>query len=98
MNDDTNTAADTHRIEVTIPDRVIIHLYTLMLIAKGAKAHEADVSIAVGKKRVDGKSVMGLLDLLGPGHRQVTIEADGDDAENALESMKRLIEEGLFED
>ena len=80
-----------------IPDQVVVHLRTVMLFAEAASKFNADIRVAVGEQSVNGKDVMELLVLLGPGHRELQISAEGPDAPAALAALQRLVAKDLFE-
>lgn len=83
---------------VKIPDRVVVHLRTVMLFAEAASRFSSDIRVAVGEQTVNGKDVMELLVLLGPGHRELQIVAEGPDAGAALAALQTLVAKSLFEE
>jgi phosphocarrier protein len=52
---------------------------------------KSDVFIEKDGKRVNGKSIMGILMLAASKGSQIRVEADGHDAEEALDSVEELI-------
>ncbi len=80
-----------------IPDQVVVHLRTVMLFAEAASKFSSDVRVAVGEQSANGKDVMDLLILLGPGHRELQICTEGPDAAPALAALQNLIAKDLFE-
>lgn len=62
-----------------------------------AKAYGCDVSLTVGDKTVDGKSIMALLMLGAPVGSQLQLETSGDEADEALAALQALVEAGFDE-
>ena len=86
------------QIEVTLPDRVVVHLRTVMQFAEVASEYGAAVRVSAGGKDVNGKDVMDLLTLMGAGHRRISIAAKGDDASAVLRALEELIAAGFGEE
>ena len=82
---------------VTILNELGLHARTATRLVECAKQFECKVWLSHKNRRVDGKSIMGLLTLAaGPG-MQLEIETRGSDAELALVALCRLIASGFAE-
>lgn len=76
---------------VSVVHRQGLHARPAALFVQLAKQFDCRVTVRKGRKIVDGKSIMGLLTLAaGPGAR-VSIVTDGQDAEEALERLAKLV-------
>ncbi|MDF7637484.1 phosphocarrier protein HPr [Leuconostocaceae bacterium ESL0958] len=73
-----------------------IHARPATLLVQAASKYTADVTLIYQGKEVNLKSIMGVMSL-GVGHgADVTIKADGDDADQALAAVTKVMEdEGL---
>ena len=93
-------AAPTPRVResvVKIPDGVVVHLRTVTQIVEAASRYSCDIRVAVGGKSASAKDVLDMLTLLGPGHRELSISADGADADAAVEALEKLVAKDLLE-
>lgn len=83
--------------EVTITNRLGLHARAAARFVATASAFDADIHVCRAERRVNGKSIMGLMMLAAGRGTTITVEAEGADAENAIESITRLVEEGFDE-
>jgi Phosphotransferase System HPr (HPr) Family len=61
------------------------------LFVQEANRYAADVFVEVNDKRVNAKSIMGIMSLaIRPG-TEITLIAEGSDAEQAVSSLKALV-------
>ncbi|MCA9265649.1 MAG: HPr family phosphocarrier protein, partial [Planctomycetales bacterium] len=58
---------------------------------------ESQVDVIKDGNRVDGKSILGVLTLVAEQGTDLTIEARGRDAEDALSALAGLVEQGFDE-
>jgi len=64
------------------------------LLVQEASKYESNIYIEVDDKRINAKSIMGMMTLgLVPGE-QVTVTADGTDEEKAIEGIEKYLTEG----
>ena len=66
-------------------------------VASLAQCFFADVRIAMDGRRVDGRSVLGLLTLAAPCGARLELEAEGPEAEAVVEALAGLIGRGFDE-
>ncbi|ABO51557.1 Phosphotransferase system, phosphocarrier protein HPr [Desulforamulus reducens MI-1] len=59
---------------------------------KAANQFHAEISLEKGGHRVNGKSIMGLMELANRNEGGVTLMAEGEDAPRALEVLGNLLE------
>lgn len=78
---------------VTIDNPEGLHARPAELVARTALKYKAKVELINGTLRVDAKSILHVLTLGAQQGTQLTVEADGEDAEQAVEALVRLIAE-----
>ena len=76
---------------VAVPPGVGLHARPAALFVKAAAGFSASIRLRLGEKEVDGKSILGVMQLGAAGGTTVEILADGTDAEMALDSLAALI-------
>lgn len=65
---------------------------TLAMLVQIAGNHKSQVNLECGGRRINAKSIMGMMTLAMDHGDDVTIIADGPDEESAVLEMKRFIE------
>ena len=81
--------------EVTIVNQKGLHARASAEFVKLAQRFDAEVAVTKGGQTVGGSSIMSLLMLqAGPG-TTILIETDGPEAEEALEALTELVEDGV---
>lgn len=73
-----------------------LHARPAALFVKAARKFKCEVTVSAGKLQTNGKSIVGLMTLGIGGGARLTIEADGDDAEQAVEELERLLVEHIW--
>ena len=75
--------------EFTILNKLGIHARPAAQFVKTASGFDCEIRVEKDGEEVDGKSIMGLM-MLAAGHGSViTVTAEGDDAEAALDAIER---------
>ncbi len=59
----------------------------IALLVQVASKYESSVYVACGDKRVNAKSIMGMMSLALPGGTELTVTTDGTDEEAAMENI-----------
>ncbi len=82
-------------------NRLGLHARPSTLIASTAAKFESDIFLIKEEEngevmRVNAKSLFGIMMLTAPMGTELTIEAEGPDAEEAVEALVRLIEVEKF--
>ncbi len=72
-----------------------LHARPAQLLARTALEYKSQVELVNGTMRVDAKSILHVLTLGAQQGTQLTIEANGEDAEHAVEALERLITSGF---
>ena len=79
-------------ITVTVVDPVGLHARPATVAVNAASKFKSDVQISYKGKSVNMKSIMGVMSLGIPTQSEITISADGDDEEAALETIKEVLQ------
>ena len=81
----------TVKREVKIKNKAGLHARPAALFVQIANKFESDITILKDDQEVNGKSIMGILMLAAERGSVVTIVAEGDDAENAVEELSEVL-------
>lgn len=82
--------------DVVVGSRIGLHGRPAAIVVKTAQAQQVTVKISIGEKPpVDARSIIAVLALGAHGGDTVTIEADGDGADTALDAMAEVLAKDL---
>jgi len=77
--------------KVVLKNKTGLHARPAALFVQKAGQFTSDVSITLGSKEVNAKSIMGVMSLgAGPGS-EIIIKAEGEDAQQAVDALAELI-------
>lgn len=62
-------------------------------VTQAAMRHQATVTLTVGDRRADARSVLAVMGLGAPAHAEVRVEATGPDATAAADEIARILTE-----
>ncbi len=85
------------RVNVTISNKLGLHARASAKLTKTASAFRSDVHISRGDRRVNAKSIMGVMMLAAGLGVEVELDAVGDDAQAAITALVALIEDKFGE-
>ena len=77
--------------EVQITNKLGLHARASAKLTQMASSYKCDVWLSRNGRRVNAKSIMGVMMLAAGRGAMVTIDAEGDDAEAALAALQKLI-------
>lgn len=89
--------------EIVAEKRVIIvnpqglHLRPADLFARMANNFQSQIDLVKDDQRVDGKSILGIVTLMATQGTELAIQAKGPDANDALQALVNLVEQGFLE-
>ena len=83
---------------VEIRNKLGLHARAAAKIVNVANAYEADIYFEREGVEVNGKSLLGILNLACPKGSIVSVKAEGPDADLAMEGLRKLIEDKFGED
>ncbi|MBP6062791.1 MAG: HPr family phosphocarrier protein [Fusobacteriaceae bacterium] len=81
---------------VEIKNKAGLHARPASLFVQTAAKFEAEVIVKCDGEEINGKSIMGLMLLAAEQGRVLTLEIDGPDENEMLESLRDLIEVKKF--
>lgn len=84
--------------EFTIQNKLGIHARPAAQFVKTASRFSSEIRVEKDGEEVDGKSIMGLM-MLAAGHGSViSVSAEGEDSDAALDALAGLIDRKFEED
>ncbi len=81
-----------------IENELGLHARAATLLVQTANRYEAEVEVEKDGTRVNGKSIMGVLMLVAAKGTQISVHAEGPDAEEAVVAIAALIENKFNEE
>jgi phosphocarrier protein HPr len=69
-----------------------LHARPASLFVQTAKQFDAEIEVSHGDQRANAKSILGVLTLGAEQGAEITIHAEGQDAEEALKALQTLVE------
>lgn len=76
---------------VTIINRLGLHARAATKFVNLASGFSSDVRLTKEHRCVDGKSIMGVMMLAASQGTELTLEAEGEDAQSAIDALQDLI-------
>jgi phosphocarrier protein HPr len=76
---------------VVIKNKQGLHARPAALFVQIANKFDSDIAVSKGKTKVNGKSIMGIMMLEAGKGAKITINAVGDDAEQAVTDLEKLL-------
>ena|SRR3990172_3325489 len=86
---------ETRRVTISAPNG--LHIRSAALFVDLARRFASSIHVVKGQQRVDGKSALDLLTLAAEHGTEVVLEAEGGDAEAALDALEKLINNNFSE-
>lgn len=83
-------------MELVINNRLGFHVRPIQRFAELAQVFRSDIEVRIEDRKASGKSVMGLMRLLGKHGSVMKVTAKGGDAPAALGVLKFLVENNFF--
>ena len=85
------------QIQAMIVNRLGLHARPSAALTQTATRFKSEVWLSKGARRVNGKSIMGVMMLAAARGATLTIEANGPDEDEALAALAALIASGFGE-
>ncbi len=76
---------------LTVRNKLGLHARPAALFVQIANKYDAQISVKKGGQIVNGKSIMGIMMLAASRGSKIFIIAKGDDAQQAVEELERLV-------
>ncbi len=77
---------------ITISNKLGLHARASAKLTKLAGGFKSEMHLSRNGRRVNAKSIMGVMMLAAGMGSQVDIEVEGPDAQDAMDALRRLIE------
>ena len=84
--------------QATIVNQEGLHARPAARIVRLASAFAAEITLSKDGMDVNGKSIMGVMMLAAECGSEITIRANGPDAEQAVQALAELVANGFGED
>jgi len=81
-----------------ISNKLGLHARPSAKLTQAASRFAAEIHLLRGTRRVNAKSIMGVMMLAAGQGATVTVQAEGDDAEQAVQAIGQLIDDGFGEE
>ncbi|HOB35296.1 MAG: HPr family phosphocarrier protein [Firmicutes bacterium] len=78
--------------KVTVRNKTGLHARPAALFVQKANQFKSEISIVKGEKEVSAKSIMGVMSLAVSQGTEITIKAQGEDAQQAVDALVELVE------
>jgi phosphocarrier protein len=78
--------------ELEIKNKLGLHARAAAKLVHCAARYKSDIKIRKGEEEVDGKSILGILLLAAGRGATITVRANGEDEQAALEDIQKLID------
>ena len=85
-------------VEVQIVNRLGLHARAAARFVHLANSFKSRIIVVKADSRVDGKSILGLLTLAASKGTRLRLSADGEDEQEALGSLVKLVRERFGEE
>ena len=84
--------------EALVVNRLGLHARPSAKLTATASKFKSEVWLSKGSRRINAKSIMGVMMLAAAKGSTLVIEADGADEREAVEALRQLIDSGFGED
>jgi phosphocarrier protein len=78
--------------DIEIKNKLGLHARAAAKLVHTAARFKSDIKVRKGDEEVDGKSILGILLLAAGKGSVVTIKADGEDEQEAVDAIEKLID------
>lgn len=85
------------KIEIQLKNETGLHARPASMFVKEASKYSCDIKIIKDGKEFNGKSIMGILSMGVQKGDIITVQADGEDENKALDSLKTLVSSNFGE-
>jgi phosphocarrier protein HPr len=86
-----------HQAEAEVTNKLGLHARPSAKVTQLATRFQSEIWLTKGGRRVNGKSIMGVMMLAAAKGSKLLVEANGPDEIEAVEALRALIAEGFGE-
>ncbi|AAZ98366.1 HPrNtr [Thiobacillus denitrificans ATCC 25259] len=84
--------------DVEIVNKLGLHARPSARLTQLASSFKSNVFLSRNGRRVNAKSIMGVMMLAAAKGSTITVEAEGDDEQDAVDALAKLISDGFGEE
>jgi phosphocarrier protein HPr len=84
--------------EITIINKLGLHARAAAKLVSLASSFDSEIRVAKDGKTVNGKSIMGVMMLAASQNTKITITADGEDEQVAIDKLEALVADRFGEE
>ncbi len=84
--------------KITVENKSGLHARPASLFVQKAARFKSDIHVLHNDKRINAKSIMGILSSGIAQGTEIVIEAEGEDAQDAIDALVTIIEDKFGED
>lgn len=84
-------------LDIVVSNKLGLHARAAAKLTQLASQYSSEIFISKGAQRVNAKSIMGVMMLAAGIRSNVKVEANGSDAERALDAIKNLFDDKFGE-
>ena len=77
--------------EIVVRNKTGLHARPAAIFVQTANKYDSDITILKDDQEVNGKSIMGILMLAAEKGSRITVIANGDDAEEAVNELSEIL-------
>ncbi len=81
----------------TVKNKLGLHARPAALFVETANNFDSDIYVTKGDRRINGKSIMGLMMLAAAYGSKLIVEIEGDDAKEAMKAIEKLFNNNFYE-
>jgi phosphocarrier protein HPr len=83
--------------KIEIKNKLGLHARAAALLVQTANRFSAQITLSKDGQTADGRSIMGVLTLAATQGSKIQVEAVGDDAEQAVKAIERIVDKRFNE-
>ena len=80
------------KANIVIENETGLHARPATALVNAAMAYECDITLSALRRTVDFKSIMGVMSLGIPTQSEISISAEGEDADQAIEAIVEVLQ------
>lgn len=84
--------------EVIVENETGLHARPASVFVQEAENYEAEITISKGEEEANAKSIMGVMSLGVDEETKITIQAEGSEAEEAVNNLVELVQNNFGEE
>ena len=98
QTEEDNLVSAVVEVEVDIKNADGLHMRPAMQFVDIANRFDCDIAVSNTENTVDGKSIMQMSMLAATFGTKLRIRAEGDDAQAAVDALRQLVEDKMFDE